>query len=242
MNPLLDLSARPVIAHRGASAEAPENTLEALRLAATQGCDAFEVDVRLTRDGVPVLLHDPSLERTSGRPGMVRALTLGELQAADPRIPTLAQVLREFPAMPILIEIKAPESQHAVARLLEAEGATDRCVVASFRAWALAAFRKPPFLVGASRPDILLHMVLTRLRLPTWAPRCRCFAVPDFRSGYEIPLPRFVAEARAHGRPVHVWTVDDPERAQTLWGRGVSGIITNRPALMREVRDNWNKE
>ncbi|HET9514113.1 MAG TPA: glycerophosphodiester phosphodiesterase family protein, partial [Gemmatimonadales bacterium] len=65
---LLDPNARPIIAHRGASAEAPENTLEAFRLGLEQGCDAIELDVRLSRDGVAVVIHDPTLMRTTGRP------------------------------------------------------------------------------------------------------------------------------------------------------------------------------
>ena len=137
MNPLLDLSARPVIAHRGASASAPENTLPAFELAAQQGADAFELDVRLTRDGAPVVIHDATLERTTSLTGPVRARTLAELRAADAghwytpdggrtmpcrdhgvRIPTLAEVLWAFPAMPVLIEVKEPEVQEAVRRVL----------------------------------------------------------------------------------------------------------------------------
>ena len=83
VNPLLDLSARPVIAHRGASAYAPENTLPAFELAVQQGADAFELDVRLTRDGAPVVIHDDTLERTTDLTGPVRARTLAELRAAD---------------------------------------------------------------------------------------------------------------------------------------------------------------
>ena len=137
MNPLLDLSARPVIAHRGASAHAPENTLPAFELAVRQGADAFELDVRLTRDGAPVVMHDETLERTTSLIGLVRARTLAELRAADAgcsftpdggrtlpfrdrgvRIPTLAEVLWAFPAMPVLVEVKEPEVQEAVRRVL----------------------------------------------------------------------------------------------------------------------------
>ena len=83
MNPLLDLSARPVIAHRGASAYAPENTLAAFELAVTQGADALELDVRLSRDGAPVVLHDHTLDRTTNLAGPVRGRTLAELRQAD---------------------------------------------------------------------------------------------------------------------------------------------------------------
>src|SRR5829696_8554802 len=121
-NPLLDLSARPVIAHRGAPGSAPENTMPAFQLAARQGADAFELDVRLTADGVPVVFHDLTLERTTDGTGPIGALRLNELRsidagakftadrnltfpfrAADVRIPTLADVLRGFPEMALLV-------------------------------------------------------------------------------------------------------------------------------------------
>src|SRR6185312_5605525 len=119
MNPLLDLDAHPVIAHRGASGYAPENTLPAFELAVRQGADALELDVRLTMDGAAVVIHDATLDRTTGLTGPVRARTLAELRLADAglrftpdgggtlpfrdqgtRIPTLAEVLWTFPAMP----------------------------------------------------------------------------------------------------------------------------------------------
>jgi len=248
---LVDPSARPLIAHRGASADAPENTMEAFVLAAEQGCDAFELDVRLSADGVPVVLHDPTLDRTTDRSGEVRSLTREEIQAADAgaghvkgdgthpwrgrgvRVPALVELIRGFPDMPLLIEIKAPEAQHAVASLLVREGAVARAVVASFKARALSAFRRAPFLLGSSRRDILGMLARTRLGLGAPAHPCLCYAVPDFWKGrIEVPRSSFVAGAARRGKPVHVWTVDDPNRARVLWGRGVCGIITNRPGVM----------
>lgn len=249
---LLDSTARPLIAHRGASADAPENTLEAFALAVAQGCDAFELDVHLSRDGVPVVIHDSTLRRTAGRPDLVRELSLAAIQQADAgsgftssdgsrpwkgqgvRVPTLAEVLRQFPDLPMLIEIKTPEAQEPVARVLERAGAVERCVLASFLSRALDAFRRPPFLVGGSRRDIVGLFARSRLGLPSAPPRCLLFAVPDYWRGIEVPRPRFVAEALRHGPPVHVWTVDDPARAAVLRARGVSGIITNVPGKMRE--------
>ena len=187
MNPLLDLSARPVIAHRGASASAPENTLPAFELAVQQGADAFELDVRLTRDGAPVVIHDATLERTTSLTGPVRARTLAELRAADAghwytpdggrtmpcrgqgvRIPTLAEVLWAFPAMPVLVEVKEPEVQEAVRRVLVDESAGERCVVASEDDAALTVFRDGPVPCGASAREIgeLYRAVLFRRRLP----------------------------------------------------------------------------
>ncbi len=253
-HPLLTLAEHPIIAHRGASAEAPENTLEAFDLAVRQGADALELDVRLSADGVPVVLHDPTLDRTCGRPGLVAELTLKQLLEADAGagfrspegsrpfagrgvvIPTLAEVLERFPGLPLLVEIKAPEAQHAVADLLERTGAATRTVLASFKPRALEAFRRSPFLVGADRRDAFRLYVLTRLGLSGGEPRCLCYAVPwRWKNRIEVPTPRFVAAARRHGRPVHVWTVDDPAIARELWRRGTNGIITNRPGQMRQA-------
>lgn len=256
MNPLLDPARRLVIAHRGASAEAPENTLPAFRLGLEQGAHALELDVRLTRDGAAVVLHDPTLDRTAARPGEVARMTLDELRAADAgggyraadgarpwagrgvRIPTLAEVLEEFPAVPLLIEIKAREAQEAVARdLIRAEAAA-RSVLASFRPQALDRLRRPPFLIGADRRDVARLYAYARLGLKSPEPRCLCYAVPwRWKDRIEVPRRRFIAEARRHGRPVHVWTVDDVGVAKELWGRGASGIITNRPARMSAIDD-----
>jgi glycerophosphoryl diester phosphodiesterase len=149
-------------------------------------------------------------------------------------VPTLAEVLRQFPDVPMLIDIKTPEAQEALARVLEREGAVERSVVASLLSRALEVFRRPPFLVGGSRRDIVRLFARSRLGLSTAPPRSVLLAVPDYWRGIEVPRPRFVAEARRHGPPVHVWTVDDPARAAVLRMRGVSGIITNRPGVMRK--------
>jgi len=255
LHPLLDTTARPVVAHRGASADAPENTLEAFQLAVQQGCDAFELDVRLTRDGEAVLMHDPTLLRTCAHPGEVAVMTLAQIRAADAGAgyvapdgtrpwqgrgvvaPTLREVLRAFPAMPILIELKVAEVQQAVAQVLTDEGALDRCVVASFGHRALEALRDGPVLLGADRRDVTALVARTRLHLAVPRPRCLCYAVPwRWKDRIDVPSQRFIAAARRHGRPVHVWTVDDPAVARELWRRGASGIITNRPGLMTAVR------
>lgn len=255
MNPLLDLSARPVIAHRGASAYAPENTLPAFERAVQQGADAFELDVRLTRDGAPVVIHDETLERTTSLTGPVRGRTLAELRAADAgrwftpdrgrtlpfrdtntRIPTLAEVLWTFPAMPVMVEVKEPEVQEAVRRVLLEEAATGRCVVASEHLGALESFREDPFACGASGQEISQLYRAAMLRRPLPECRHRLLSVPLRWHGLPVPTRAFIRAARTLGCPVHVWTVNDAATARRLWARGVAGIVTNVPDVIRAAR------
>ena len=256
---LIDPDAHPVIAHRGASGYAPENTLPSFQLAVEQGADALEFDVRITADGVPVVIHDPTLERTTDASGAVALLTLAQLTAADAgarftpdagrtfpyrgrgiRVPTLEEVVDAFPHTRLVIEIKTPAAQEAVKRVLAERGVAGQCVVASANAAALAAFREPPWLCGAATPDI------ARLRFPLvyrrrGAPACRAFFVPPRYYRMPVPTPRFVAAARRLGCPVHVWTVNDPAAARALWARGIAGVVTNYPDLMLSERAKWER-
>jgi glycerophosphoryl diester phosphodiesterase len=254
-NPLLDLSARPIIAHRGASGGAPENTIAAFDLAVRQGADAFELDVRLTGDGVPVVLHDATLERTTDAGGSLAGLSLDDLRQVDAGarfspdggrtfpysrnkigVPPLAKVLRAFPEMPLLIEIKEVAAQEAVRQVLLEEHAVERCVLASEQEAALHLFREPPFTRGASGREISALYWATML----WraAPACgyRLLSVPERYRGLVVPTRRFVAAAGRMQCPVHVWTVNHPATAQRLWARGVAGIVTNVPDRIRAAR------
>jgi len=255
VNPLLDLDAHPVIAHRGASAYAPENTLPAFELAVEQGADAFELDVRLTRDGAAVVIHDDTLDRTTDLSGPVRARTLAELRAGDAgyrfsldggqtypmrhkelRIPTLAEVLWAFPAMPVMIEVKEVEVQEAVRRVLLEGEAAERCVLASEHVGALELFRQEPFACGAAGAEISALYRRVLLRRPPRECRYRLLSVPLRWRGLPVPTRAFVRAARALGAPVHVWTVNDAATARRLWARGVAGIVTNVPDVIRRER------
>lgn len=258
MNPLLDLASRPVIAHRGASGSAPENTLPAFDLAARQGADAFELDVRLTADGVPVVVHDSSLERTTGDRATVAALTLSQLRemdagsrfstdgnafpfrAAGVVVPTLTEVLRAFPDMPVLLEIKEARAQEPIRRVLIEERAVDRCVLASDDGAALTLFEIEPFARAASRREISGLYWGTILGREAVASGYRLLSVPARYRGLTVPTRAFVRAARTIGCPVHTWTVNDPALARRLWKSGVAGIVTNLPDRILAARQRAN--
>jgi glycerophosphoryl diester phosphodiesterase len=255
VNPLTDPSAQIVIAHRGASGYAPENTLPAFELAISQGADAFELDVRLTADGVPVVIHDPTLDRTGGQPLHVADLTLTQLQEVDAGarfspdrgrtfpfrasgivVPTLLEVLRAFPVTPVLIDLKEARAQELVGRLLIEERAVGRCALASDDAAALLGFMEQPFLRAASPREISRLYWGTLLRKGAAAAGYRLLSVPARYRGLRVPTRGFVAAARALGCPVHVWTVNEPSLARRLWDCGVAGIVTDVPDRIAAVR------
>ena len=152
-------------------------------------------------------------------------------------MPTLAEVLWAFPAVPVMIEVKEPEVQEAVRRVLVEEQACERCLVASEQAEALQLFREEPFACGAAAAEISELYWSSLLRRSRPAPRYRALSVPIRYRGLPVPTRLFVAAARRLGCPVHVWTVNDAATARRLWARGVAGIVTNLPDVIRRERE-----
>lgn len=254
LRPLLDLDAHPVVAHRGASGYAPENTIPSFELGIAQGADALELDVHLTADDVPVVIHDPRLERTTDMTGAVAALTLRQVKEADAgahftsdggltfpfrgrgvRVPTLDEVLAAFTDRPIVIEVKTVRAQAAAMRTILDHGAQARCIVASAEGAAVRPFRVPGWVTGASSSEI----ARLRFSLPGLGERSvpyRAIFAPPSSRGLPVLTRGFVRAARRLGVPVHVWTVNDGELARQLWARGVSGVITNYPDRLLAAR------
>ena len=233
MNILVDVAAPPLIGHRGAPAEAPENTLASFQRAADLRVDAFEFDVRLTADGAVVVHHDPTLERTTDLTGPVLARTLAQLQDTT-AIPTLDEVLGAFPAMPCLIELKEVAGQERVRDVMLRHGAAGRCLVASEFHDALACFRDGRFLVGASRKDILRLLVGSVTGARPRRVGYHALSVPARHHCIPVATRRFIADGHALGCPVHIWTVDDPAEAARLRAQGANGILTNDPARLAQ--------
>ena len=251
MNALLDPAAKLVIAHRGNSAFVPENTLESFQQAVELGADALEFDVRLSRDGKAVVIHDATLERTTNGRGAVSALTLDELQRLDAghrftrdggrtfpfrgrgiSLPAFEFVLSAFPRMPMIVEIKTRAASAEVRRLIERSGAAARVLVGAFDDAAIAPFRGTAVAHSASRRELI--RLFGRALLPGAPLRLpyQAIAMPPHTHGVPLPVQRFATMARAAGGTTHVWTVDDPAQARRYWSGAVNGIITNDPAAI----------
>ena len=242
-----------IVAHRGASRDAPENTIAAFELAWRQGADAIEGDFRLTQDGRIVCIHDSTTERTAGANLVVAESTLAELRKLDvgrwrgaewagQRIPTLAEVLAVVPTgKRILIEIKCgPEIVPVLKRVLDSSRLKrDQTILISFDAKVIAVAKK---------------------QLPT----CKAFWLTGFRkdkkTGSWKPSPQkvlatlkeiradgldcaavagavdrsFMSELGARAVELHVWTVDDLKTALHFQELGTRSITTNRPGWLRE--------
>lgn len=238
---LLDPLAHPVIAHRGASGIYPENTLRAFREAVAAGVDALEFDVRVTRDRVPVVLHDARVDRTTNGTGLLAGLTLAavrELNAGDGEpIPTLTEVLDTFPTLPLLIEIKEPAATPPVVREIRLRGRETDVLLGAFETASLRPGRRAGLATVASRSEtVLARLACVVPGIPRLG-RYAAFSVPVRSGRIRVVTRAFVRRASRDHRPVHVWTVNDVEAARTLWTMGVSGVITNYPDRIRRARD-----
>ena len=254
MSVLLELDRRPVIAHRGGAARAPENTLEAMRLGIADGADGLEFDVRLSADGEVVVIHDATVDRTTDGAGAVESMTLRDLRSLDAgfrfnrgpsdpahtikhRIPTLDEVLRSFPEIPLIIEIKAPLAASATRRLIEKHAAEDRCLVDSFTSAALTDFRGSRIALGAGRSGVAAMLAKWCMGARTPVPdNVSALCIPLMYYGAPLPVRRLAQIMRSAGKPTHIWTVNRPEEARAMWALGASGIITDDVPLILAAR------
>jgi glycerophosphoryl diester phosphodiesterase len=253
---LLDPLARPVIAHRGNRAHAPENTLEAFRQAVAAGADAIEFDLRHTRDGHVIVMHDATLDRTTDSSGRVELRTLAQLQDVDAGarfstnggwkrpylgrnhgIPTFDELLDVMPAdLPLLIELKTVEVSEPARRIIAKRGIARRVIVAGFNRRAIHPLRGAGFALGATSGEAA-ELVLPALRGKTIsAGEYNAVCIPPRWRGMPVPLLAIARALKGTGKVLHVWTINDPADAQRLWRGGVQGIVTDDPALILAAR------
>lgn len=254
------LTTRPlVMAHQGGADLAPSNTMAAFRNAAQMGVDVLELDVHTTKDGVVVVIHDATVDRTTNGAGSVHDLTLSELQKLDAgyqfspdngqtfpfrgqgvTIPTLQEVLSAFPALRINIEIKQtdPPMEQAVAELIQQADAQNRVLVVASNQNVIERFRAlmPDVATGASESEVRGFFYAQTLRVSAfYRPTADALQVPENFGNIQVLSPHFVQAAHAREVAVHAWTINDPEAMRRLLAMGVDGIITDRPDLALEV-------
>ena len=223
-----------IFAHRGVSYKAPENTLPAFGLAAEQKADGIELDVQLSADGQPVVIHDFSVDRITDGIGKVADLSLADLQALKiegaEKIPSLDNVFETFgPQFIYNIEIKGLTLRNrgleaAIADRIEAYHLEDRVIISSFNPFALKRFRK----CAPSRIPVALLRKKGLLRFT--------YILGDGDGDnphYSLINRRYMNWAMKRGYKVNAWTVDDPDEARRLTDLGVHGLITNKPAFLR---------
>lgn len=224
-----------IVAHRGASAYAPENTLAAFGLAAELGADGIELDVQFSGDGRLIIIHDSDVARTTNGQGKVSDLTVAELQSFDAgqgqKIPTLDELFEMVgPRLLYNIEIKYFDwrdrgVETAVADRIAAYQLENHVLVSSFNPLAVRRARRQ---LPQSVPVALLRGT-GLLKYGYW--------LADGEADhphYSLVDETYMIWAKKRGYRTNVWTVDDPAEAQRLARLGVHGIITNKPDLIRE--------
>ncbi|MFQ5747160.1 MAG: glycerophosphodiester phosphodiesterase [Gemmatimonadota bacterium] len=222
-----------MIGHRGVAAEAPENTIASLDLAMRLGADALELDVRRTRDGELVLIHDPTLDRTTDRSGAVAGLPASEVRAARAGpgpgecVPTLRDALSRFPGVDITVDVKDPEAAEDVVRLLGELDRVESTILYVEDGTEQRAFREYTGRRATSTRQAVRLALQRGLSRARSGRRVEVVHTPLRRWGLPIVTEAFVARMREQGRSVQVWTVDEPAEMARLASWGVDGIITN---------------
>lgn len=260
--PAVFQSSRPLVfAHRGGAKLAPENTQVAFESGLAHGADGLELDVHLSADGLPVVIHDATLDRTTDRTGPVGRLTADELARVDAGhrferdgawpfrgqgigVPTLESVLRRWASTRVIVEIKGAEQELAreVSRIVRATAAVDRVCVGSFHRVSMEVVRAeaPEVVTSASQPEVLQVLHRSWVRWP-FAGRRRYSAmqVPRSAGRLRVVSPAFINHVHRGGQVLQVWVVDAADDTTRLLDWGVDGVISDRPDLTVPARNVW---
>lgn len=238
-----------LIGHRGAAGLAPENTMPSFCEAIERwDVDMVELDVRATADGHCVVIHDETVDRTTDGTGPVAGKTLAELRELDAgarfraedgatpfagqgiTISTIDEVLETFPETRFTFEVKVGTAQEPMFDAIRRHAAHERVVAAGMSWTDRLLFGDYVGAVSGSTRDVRGFYILYRVYCGRfWSRSADVFQVPERQGRLRIVTERFVREARRHGVPVHVWTVNDPEVMTRLLDWGVDGLITDRP-------------
>ncbi len=225
------MSSPLIIAHRGASAVAPENTIAAFEAAIAAGADGIEFDVRLSRDGVPVVIHDETLSRTHGMRRRVRDTTLKELNKID--VPSVEQLFELFKSNKLILYLEMKdiriELAEACCRLIHDHGLKDRVVFECFEHSALEAVKNiDPELKTAALFQPPSSFILKR---------AQAIGASEIALHHRLTNKRLIEKARLANLKVVTWTVDNPAWVSRAKTHGIDALITNNPAALITARD-----
>ena len=250
-----------VIAHQGGDGLWPGDTMFAFEHAAELGVDVLEMDLHITKEGVLVINHDETVDRTTDSTGEIEAMNLDEIKALDAgydwsndngntfpyrgmgiTIPTLEEVFEAFPGYHMTIEIKTTERSMAMpfCELIRAYDMQDKVLVASFLDERMEEFREvcPEVATSSARQETTIFVLLSKAFLGRlYSPSFNALQVPEESSGITVMTTQFVRAAHERNLRVEPWTIDDPEQMKQYIEWGVDGIITDRPDLMLEILD-----
>ena len=252
------------IAHRGANRVAPEETIEAYVAAKENGADILEMDIQRTRDGVLVVMHDSTVDRTTNGTGAVADLTLDEVRALDAgyrftrddgatypyrglglQVPTLEEIFETFPDDFMVIEIKGtdPSVSADYAEMIQRYERQQSVITASFSEEVIVAFREfaPAALTSMAQNEVIAFFGLTPEAEADYTPPAEFLHVPPTFSGIEVMNADFAARAARFDLPIHVFgTGNERSVMEEMIALGARGLMVDEVALAREVIDSRN--
>jgi glycerophosphoryl diester phosphodiesterase len=240
------------MAHRGGASDAPENTMAAFERAVGLGYRYLETDTQVTADGVLLAFHDDDLQRTCNRPGTISSLPYSEVATArvggSEPIPRLEDLLTAWPDARFNVDCKSDAAVEPLVALVRRLGCVDRVCIGSFSDGRIGRIRRglgdAACTSLAKIETAFIKLVPWPLYLPGYLGSGLAAQVPVTRGRFTVTTRRFVARAHHQGLGVHVWTIDDRDEMVRLLDIGVDGIITDRPAVLKDVlveRGQWHE-
>lgn len=249
-----------VFAHQGGEGLAPSNTMLGFDNSAKLGADVLDTDMHMTKDGVLVLMHDETVNRTTNGAGAIRDLTLAEIKKLDAgysfstdggktfpyrgkgiSVPTLEELFNAYPDKRIGIEIKQTEPEataKAFCAAIRQHNMQNKTLVSSFRHQNMQAFRRecPEVATSATEVEARDFFIAQLLGLQNIiTPEYQSLQVPERNSGFTLLTPQFIAAARNRGLPVQPWTINSEDDLRRIIALGVNAINTDYPDRMLKI-------
>ena len=238
MKDYLNYDGLAVMAHRGGSLEAPENTLESFKYALEIGSDIIETDIQLSSDGIPYIFHDDDLKRIPGIEKNFNQLLASEIDELnifdDCKIPTLEETLKQFPNTKFQIDFKTDEVvDPAIEIINKLPNIKKNLCVASFSSQRLQKIRsKLSDVTYSMGPHEVLKLLLKSFGVYRGEISGDCLQIPIYRYGIKIVTRRFVDFCKRENIKISVWTINSIEEMDYLIGLDVDGIITDNPKAL----------